>query len=215
MGVRPESIEERPREGMVRQQGEADGNRLLLATQADRLDWTIVPNPTVNQGTNTTPVLTDPNQATLALRNALSISLGSVKQVHRLAFGALLEQQVADQADGMSKLSKYLPRLDLEEQGVSDFIYQINRSYRSSSVPHAVANRLARWSLEQFISGEIRIAPAQTPQLKESGKGFVDKLLLDINTAPENNAIATGKMPGLFVEFIDLACKVASEGDVL
>ena len=215
MRVRPESIEERPRDGVVQQQGEADGNRLLLVTHAERLDWTFVPNPTVSHGTNTPPVLLDPNQAVRKLQEALDISLRSVKQVNRLAFGVLLGQQVVNPSEGMSQMSKYLPHMDLEERGGSDFIYQVNRRRRSSRVPHVQLNRLARWSLEQFISGGIRIAPAQAPQLQQSGSGFVSRLLLDINTAPENNAIAVERMPGLFVELINLACKVATEGDVL
>ena len=215
VGARPESIEERPREGVVRQHGGVDGNRLFLATQGERLDWTFLPTPTADQGIDTAPVLADLEQATLTLRRALDISVRSVRQVHRLALGVLLEQQVANQADGMSKLSKCLPHLNLEGQDGSDFIYQINRRRRSSVVPHARVNRIARWSLEQFVSGEVRITPTQVPQLQQFGKGFVDRLLLDINTNPENNAIAPARMPGLLVEFIDLAHKVASEGDVL
>ena len=215
VGVRPESIEERPREGVVRQHGGVDANRLFLATQGERLDWTFLPSPTADQGIAAAPTLSDPEQATLTLRRALDISLRSVRQVHRLAFGVLLEQRVTSQADGMSKLSKYLPHLNLEGQGGSDFIYQINRRRQSSVVLHASVNRVARWSLEQFVGGEVRITPTQVPQLQQFGKGFVDRLLLDINTNPENNAIAPARMPGLLVEFIDLAHKVASEGDVL
>ena len=226
MGVRPESIEERPREGLVRQQGEAGDNRLLLVTHAERLDWTFVPNPTVNLGTNitpalTTPVLIDPNQAVHKLQEALDISLRVVKQVQRLAFGALLGQEVANQTDGMSQFSKYLPHMALGEQGVSDFMYRINRRRRSSNVPHAQINRIARWSLEQVITGEVHIGigPAQVPRLMPppalpSAPGFINRLLLDINTAPENNAIAAERMPGLLVELINLACKVATEGDI-
>ena len=223
MGVRPESIEERPREALIQQQGEVDGNRLLLITHAERFDWTFVPNPTVNLGANTTsaltaPVLIDPDQAVRKLQEALDISLPSVRQVNRLAFGALLGQEVANQAEGMSQFSKYLPRLGLEEQGVSDFVYQVNRRRRSSHVPHAQVNRVARWSLDQVITGEVRIGimPAQAPQLiPPSEPRFINKLLLDINTAPDNNAIAAERMPGLLVELINLACKVATEGDTL
>ena len=223
MDARPESIEERPHEGLVQQQGEADGNRLLLVTHAERLDWTFVPNPTLNLGANitpalTAPVLTNPNQAVRKLQEALDISLHSVRQVHRLAFGALLGQQVANQTEGMSQFSKYLPHMNLEEQGVSDFMYQINRRRRSSHVPHAQVNRVARWSLEQVITGEVRIGivPAQAPQfMPPSEPRFINRLLLDINTAPDNSAIAVDRMPGLLVELINLACKVATEGDIL
>ena len=94
MGVSPESREERPREGVVQQQGEADGNRLLLITHAERLDWTVVPNPAIAPGVMTTPILVDPNQTMTMLQKALRMSLRSVRLVNRLAFGALLGQQV-------------------------------------------------------------------------------------------------------------------------
>ena len=215
MGVSPESRDERPREGVVQQQGEAGGNRLLLVTRAERLDWTVIPNPATAPGIMATPILVDLNQAMLMLQNALRMSLRSVRLVHRLAFGALLGQQVKDPSEGMIRLSKYLPRLELEERGVSDFIYQINRRRQSSRVSHAQLNRVARWSLEQIIGGEVHIAPAQGPQVQSSTTGFINRLLLDVNTVPRNNAIATDRIPGLFVELAEIACKVASEGDVV
>ena len=215
MGVRPESRDERPREGIVQQQGEAGGNRLLLTTHAERLDWTVVPNPATDPGIMATPILVELNQAMSILQRALRISLRSVRVVHRLAFGALLGQQVANPSEGMSQLSKYLPRLELEERGVSDFIYQINRRRQSSRVPHAQLNRVARWSLEQIIAGEVRIAPAQAPQVQSSRTGFTNRLLLDVNTIPEASAVATDRIQGLFDELVEIACKVASEGDVI
>ena len=215
MGVRPESRDERPREGIVQQQGEAGGNRLLLITHAERLDWTIVHNPATAPGIMSTPILVDLNQAMTILQGALRISLQSVRVVHRLAFGALLGQQVTNPSEGMSRLSKHLPRLELEERGVSDFIYQINRRRQSSRVPHAQLNRVARWSLEQIIGGEVRITPTQAPQVQSSRTGFINRLLLDVNTVPETSAIAHDRISGLFVELVEIACKVASEGDVV
>ena len=219
MGVPPESIEQRPREASIRQQGEADGNRLHLATNADRLDWTFVPNPTVVPGANITPpLLRDPDQAVRKLQEALNISLPSVRQVHRMAFGMLLGQEVASQAEGMSRFSQYLPHMNLEEQDASDFMFQVNRRRQLSTVPYAQVNRIARWSLEQMFIGEVRIgiSPAQAPQLMPPSEPvFINRLSLDINTAPENNAIAVVRMPSLFAELITLACRVAAEGDVL
>jgi hypothetical protein len=215
MHVLPESRDERPREGVVQQQGEAGGNRLLLITRADRFDWTVIPNPASDAGIMPTPILVDINQAVTLIQDALRISLQAVTVMDRLAFGALLGQQVADPTEGMSRLSEYLPRLGLEEQGVSDFVYQINRRRQSLCVPHAQLNRVARWSSEQIIQGQLRITPALLPQVQPSGTRFVNRLLLDVNTVPGTSAIAHDRFSGLFVELVEIACKVASEGDVI
>ena len=116
--------------------------------------------------------------------------------------------------EGMRQLSKYLPRMDLEHQGGSDFIYQINKRRRSSHARHVRINRLAKWQLDEFHSGAFRITPSQGPQLETSKPGFASKLVLDINTAPDNNAISADKMPDLFVELMALAREIAAKGDV-
>ena len=215
MHVLPESRDERPREGVVQQAGDAGGNRLLLITRMDRFDWTIMPNPASDAGIMPTPILVDTNQAVTLMQDALRISLQAVRVVDRLAFGALLGQQVADPTEGMSRLSKYLPRLGLEEQGVSDFVYQINRRRQSFRVPHAQLNRVARWSSEQIVGGQLRIAPPLLPQVQPLRTGFVNRLMLDVNTLPGTSAIAHDRFSGLFVELVEMARKVASEGDVI
>ena len=76
--------------------------------------------------------------------------------------------------------------MDLECQEGLDFMYQINRRRQSSYAPHVRINRLARWLLEEFLSGALRITPTQGPQLETSESGLVSKLVLDINTASDN-----------------------------
>ena len=214
MGISPESIDSRPREGVLREQGMAHGNKLLLVAQAQRLDWRILPNPVPDSEIGSLPTLTALDQSMPMLWKALDVSLQTGRQVHRLAFGAVLFQHVSSLEEGMSQLSKYLPHMDLDRRGGSDFIYQINRRQRSSYAPHVRINRLAKWQLEEFQSGAIRITPSGGPQLETSKLGFVSKLVLDINTAPDNNAISGDKMPSLFVELASYAREIADKGDV-
>ena len=218
VGVPPESKDERPREGLVHQQGGMGGNHVLLTTHADRLDWVITPRPDVDPGLPPAAmrILMNPDQAMATLREALRLSLRSVgSSVNRLAFGASLGQQVADPDEGTRRIVEYLPYLKLKEQDISDLVYQINRRRQSSIISHIRLNRVARWSSEQIIGNEMAIAPNQMPQLRSVRTTFVNKLVLDVNTVPEVNSIADGKLPALFAEMVEMARKVASEGDVV
>ena len=214
MGVSPETVDSRPREHVLREQGNANGNNLLLVTQPQRLDWTVLPDPSSDRWIGLPPTLMAEEQSISLLQRALATSLESLRQVDRLAFGTVLIQQVSDLNEGMVQLSRFLPQMDLAHRGGSDFIYQINRRRRSSHSPHVLINRLAKWQMEEFQSGALRITPAQGPQLHNIDSGFVIKLVLDINTVPGNNAISVDRMPGLFVELAAFAREIATEGDV-
>ena len=213
MGVSPEGIDERPNQGVRREQGDAFGNRIQLVTQKQRIDWNVVPNPTL--GSDHYPTLTASDRAMSALQDALSVSIQAIRQVQRLAFGATLVRQVSSLDDGMNYLAEFLPHMNLESRGGSDFIYQINRRRLSATARQVQVNRLAKWQLDQFQSGAIRISPSQGPQVQTSEPGFVSRLTLDINTAPESNAISVSRMPNLFDELTAFAREIAVKGDVL
>ena len=213
MGSSPESINERPREQILQEEGPAGKNRLLLATQSQRLDWNIVPSLPANSGTTKFLFLADIDQALSLVQRALDVSARRVQQIGRLAFGAVLSQQVSSVSDGMGCLSTYLPFLDLERREGTDLLYQINRRRRSSLVPHVLVNRLSRWSLEYAQSAALLVSPARRPHLETSDPQTVVKLVLDVNTAPENNAISPDKMPILLTEFLGFAQEIATSGD--
>ena len=210
MGSSPESINERPREQTLQEEGPAGSNRLLLATQSQRLDWNILP---ANSDTTKLLFLADVDQALSLVQRALEVSAQLVQQIERLALGAVLSQQVPNMSDGMRCLSKYLPFLDLERREGTDLLYQINRRRRSSLLPHVLVNRLSRWSLEYAQSGTLLVAPDRLPRLETSKPQAVVKLVLDVNTAPENNAISLDKMPALLTEFLGFAQEIATSGD--
>ena len=215
MGVSPEQVESRPRQSVLTEQGNVHGNQLRLIAQNERLDWNIVAGPVSDLEIGSSPRLTSLEQANAVLIDALNVSLNEVNQVDRLAFAPILVQEVSDLDQAMKLLAQHLPYMDLMQRGGSDFIYQINRRRRSSVASHVVINRLTKWQVEHYQSGALRISPSRGPQLEASDWGVMVKLLLDINTAPDNNAISSDRMPGLFAEFTNLACETASKGDVI
>ena len=217
MRVAPESSDTRAREGIVREQGRTDGNLLLLVTQSGRLDWNLLPGPNKIDdriSPPALPALIAVEQAIPLLRRALDVSVRAYGLVHRLALGFVLTQQAPSLSEGLRQLSKYLPRLDLENQGGSDFVYQINKRRRSIRVPHIQVNRVSRWQLEEMQSGTLTVSPSRSPNFETSERILVSKLTLDINTAPDSNAFSNARISGLFDELAGFACEIAIKGDI-
>lgn len=216
MGIAPENQTNRPREGFRQEQGSAEGNRLLLDIRSERLDWHIVGGqpPRGEEGRSPVIKLNAVERMTPLLARALGVSLRPLSQVHRLAFGAVLVWQASDRNEGMRQLSKFLPQMDLENRGGSDFIYQISRRSRSTLASHVAINRISRWQTEELQGGTLRVTPTQ-PRFEISEPVLINKLILDVNTAPESNAISPDRMPALFGELTNLANDIAIKGDVL
>ena len=218
VGISPESSDSRPREHVLQEQGSAGENRLLLVGQRRRLDWNLLPNTTAvatSREDGSPPTLTVTDQTISILRKALGVSLQRVQQVPRLALGVTLMQRAANLDEGMNQLAGCLPHLDLGGQaGGTDFVYQINRRRQSSYAPHVQINRLAKWQLEMYQSGTLLVSPAQGARWENAQPGHISKLVLDINTAAENNAISSNKMLGIFDELVELAREIAAKGDI-
>ena len=212
MGISPERSESKPRERTLHEQGTTGRNQLLLATQPGRLDWHLLPSATGPEQ-RSLPILTDTEDAVPLLERALTVSLGEVRQVTRLAFGAGLLREASSVNKGLDQLAECLPQVSMEGQSGQDFMHQSNRRRRSGYAPHVQINRIAKWQMATHQGGEIVLSPQGT-RMRDLPPGWVSKLTLDINTAPDSNAIAIDKMPGLFTEFVAFAREIAIEGDV-
>lgn len=212
MSISPESSESKPREGTLQERGIVGKNQLLLLTQPQRLDWHLLPAPggTERRGLAT---LNDTHDAVPLLERALTVSLAAAHQVSRLAFGVGLLREVSSPDEGVAQLAECLPQVNMEGQSGQDFIYQGNRRRRSSHARHVQINRLAKWQTEAHQGGEIVVSPQGT-QLRSLPPGWVIRLTLDINTAPESNAIAIDRMPDLFTELVAFAREIAVGGDI-
>ena len=193
--------------------GEVRGNRLLVASQTERLDWHIQPQPNRAEGAKTTiPTLTDAVSGMNLLQDALTTSVEAIRPVLRLALGVNLVQAVDNPNNGLAILSRYLPRLELETHGTPNFVYQTNRQRRSTSARRIQVNRLARWSLDEGQTDLISIGALGT-NITHQIQFFAAKLILDINTVG-TSAISAEKIPGLFSEFQYMAQEIADQGDI-
>ena len=212
-GNQPESIDSRPKRRITRVVGNVGENNLTLAIQDQRIDWVVQPIPS-NQPSVPLLTLGAVEDVLPLLRKAIQCTLETTPTVLRMAFNPVLVKEVPDSETGLRQLSKYLPHLGLDSMDGMDFIYQINRRQRSTSVPHVRINRLAKWSTEQIGGLELRVSPSDQPRLETTGLSFARKLNLDMNTDPKSGAMSRDKIADLFDELVSIAGELATEGDI-
>ena len=216
MNIEPESHEAKPRQFVTIDQGPLGPDRLVLETQRQRLGWHVLPAPPgVHDNAATVLKLLGVEQGIDLLQKALSTTLQHIPVVTRLALGAVLFRVTKDPRDAVAQITSHIPKLEAAVKGGTDLIFQINRRRRSNSVPHVVINRIHKWTVEQFQSGAFLVSTSQAPVFQQANVKHLAKFTLDINTAPENNAISSKKMSSLLTEFIEYARVAALNGDAI
>ena len=216
-GLEPDSVDLRSKDRIVRSVGIVGRDTLILVVQDGRTDWTLQATsepPPQSSNEIIVPKIKSYESALPIFTNALDYSLEAMGSISRIAFAPLLIWQVDTPGEGMVRLSNLLPNLDLPTQQSGDLVYQLNRIQRSKVVPHAGINRIARWSLEALGSVSFRLGPTGQPDVLPATLQPVVRLMLDINTTQNTNAISKKKVPELFNELVALSEKVAREGDV-
>ena len=213
-GKEPDSIDTRPRERVTRALGGLEKNNLQLVIMDDRIDWILQPNTNSHLPTDPVLLLKDIDDVLPLLQKATRCSLETISIVQRLAFSPVLIKHVPEPSIGIRQLSKYLPRMNTEALEGLDFVYQINVRRRSESVPHITINRVAKWSIMQVGTLELKVRPSERPHIDSPKVTHARMLHLDVNSDPTTGAMSRDKTSGLFAELITLANQLATEGDI-
>lgn len=215
MSGQPQQQISRPGEALVQQSGAYAGQQLLINARPDRVDWIFHSVPNASTGPpGATPTLGPMSQAIAAFRTLGEKWTQQSEPATRLAFGAVLFEDVSNLGDAYVKLGAFLPSVDLSGATTPDFLYQINRPSMSTSLEGLRINRLNKWSVAQSGSIAIAIGSGGTPDFNVSSLGIACRLELDVNTAAENTELfAPSVVPGLFSELIDHALDIADRGD--
>jgi len=107
---------------------------------------------------------------------------------------------------------RYVPGLRLDD-GISDFLYRINRPRVSRAIPALKVNRLATWTALAIHVYALAIPMSMTVQGQEMYS--VTRVELDINTSPESTVeIMKVDLPNILDELVELSLEVAEKGDV-
>ncbi len=214
-GQLPEVRTSKPKAGELSDHGVLEGGQLRLLVRPPRIDWlfTGVSQP---EGEEESPFRTLGSlPGSLDKFSSLMLTWleSSCPPLKRMAFGAKVFTPVDGQQTAYRLLADYLPAVQLDPEGMSDFLYQINRPRVSSRWDGLRLNRLSKWSASltrldtlALDSGEIRGLPG--------GAWFACNLELDINT----DAAFEGEFSGeelcpLFQELVDLGIEIANRGE--
>jgi len=213
VGQTPAAITSRPKQGSYHEEGPFSNGRLICEIASARIDWLFIPGDleAEDDGLATIGAFSDTLKTFRQLADQW-FGLETCPSAQRLAFGVVLLQSVESKQTGYRQLSMYLPRIELDPENSSDFMYQINRPRESrSGIPNFKINRLMKWSV-----ATLKRFPIQS--LRGVGLGrtsFACRLELDVNTAQEfEGQIPREQMSTVFQELTDLAWEIAERGDI-
>ncbi len=214
MGAPPETSIHRARQGILRQEGQLEDKRLILTSQPGRINWLFA--AIEDKEEMALPIIGSFDEmfevfSPLMLRWFES---DTCPPLSRLAFGAVLLSPVDAKELGYQQLNGLLPSIELDTEGISDFLYQINRPRDTTlQIEGLQINRLSKWSVVtlrqvNFILGQTSVRTSQRQEV------FACRLELDMNTHQDfNGELLPEQLPEVFNELIDLGREIANEGD--
>ena len=190
--------------------------RMVLAKQADRIDWHYLSNPDTNTDSLQLPIigkLEEELNAFTDLANAWFVS-SKMFAIKRLAFGAVLLRPVNSVEEGNSILADMLPNMNLK--GVRDFYYQVNRRRNSKVAPGIEVNRLSKWNVYSGQLVTVAINPMQGQQVDTTtGLSNACRLELDINTFQETtDSLPSHSLSAIYDELVSMGLEISERGDI-
>ena len=218
LGVEPEVKSDQPRLGAHREEGPYENARLVLGILPGRVDWLFtraLGEEKESEISLTIGTYSEVIPRFLGLMHKW-FSFETCPPAKRLALGAVLSQPVKNREEGYRRLCTFLPRVQIDPIGSSDFMYRINRP-RASTIGLAdlKINRLSTWSVRVLQILATFVTGGQVTSNLESQEGFACRLELDINTAPDfSGQLAGDSLGGLLKELSDLMAEITLKGDV-
>lgn len=217
VGGSPDEEHARPNMGEFQQIGRFESWHLRLRVLPERVDWFLSVAP--QQPSEDVPdafLSADLDDGLESLSKLVGGWLDLCSGAHRLALGGVLLQPVQDRQSGYERLSKYLHSVKIDPENTSDFLYQINRSRDSATIPTVKLNRLTKWSVAVQFVGSINVGRGGAiGGVSTRDVSAACRLELDINTAPtDQDQLPKTELIQIFQELITLSKEIAVDGDV-
>ena len=214
MGVPPENSILQARQGILRQEGQLEDKRLTLTIHPDRINWLVAASEV--EEAIALPVI-GPFEEMLSIFLPLMFrwfESDTCPPLSRLAFGAILLSPIDSKQLGYQQLDRLLPSVELDTEGISDFLYKINRPRATTTqIEELQINRLSTWSVATLR--QVNFIMGQTVSASQRSEVFACRLELDINTNQDfNDELQPVQLPEIFNELVDFGREIAREGDV-
>jgi hypothetical protein len=145
--------------------------------------------------------------------------LQSQPQLQRLAFGTTVLAEVKDRMNGYSLLNKLLPKVDIDVEHTSDFLYQVNRPRLAMFDSHSIKiNRLSKWSVQAVVLHTFTISAKDTLQAASNVVAAplnYCRAELDVNTDAEISNLPQEHLSGIWNKLVEYAREILLRGDIL
>lgn len=214
-GEEPNSIVDKPREGIRAEVGLYNGAQIIFNSQSlqNRVDWVLNEHPEVFSDE---PISKKVDVRLDFFKSSTSEWLKNMQvPVIRMAFGAVVALPVETREDGYKSISNYL-NFDVDGSTSSDFTYQINKKRTSNIISNLIINRLSKWGVASYTRHRLTINPGSLTQHSEGtplGNGC--SLELDLSTAQENIVpFPQDKLVAIYDELTKMALEIVQEGDI-
>ncbi len=206
VGEPPETSTHQPKRGVLQQKGPVEEGQLILTIQPDRINW-LFSSVEEEQEAKDLPII-GPFARILDSFIPLMdkwFRLETCPSVIRLAFGAVLLHPVENKQAGYQQLTRYLPSIQLDPEGMFNFLYQINRPRDTiSNIDALKINRLSKWSVTGYTLMSLAMRP-NTFGLLSGQERFACRLELDINTSQYfEDEMTPEQLPEVFNELVKL-----------
>lgn len=219
IGEPPDIKELKPKLGEFREVWKVGSGQIGLFVDVNRIDWRLVPKEDpegqlVNDLAATIGPYPDHLEQFLKLMSQW-FTVEELPPVQRLAFGQVLLYPVETREEGYRKLAAFLRSIQIDPEGSSDLLYQINRPRQIEiDITDRRINRLSKWSVLRNQGSILRLTPNGIEEIpgKES---FAIRLETDFNTS----AHFTGRLPremltDIFNVLVHMSNEIVTFGDI-
>jgi len=218
-GGPPEARSEQPQVGTLLETGYTELGLVTLTVRPTRVDWVVAAETADGGGHEVFPVLGPMTEMFDRFQGFVFGWLGAdtCPEIVRLAFSSDLLHGVESKETGYQLLIPYLPYLQLDPEGASDFTYQINRRRDSRAELEGLRiNRLARWMVAVKAQQGAQVdLVASALSLFRGPVAFACNLYLDISTVAEAaDIVASSPYRDIFGELVELGSEIAQQGDI-
>jgi hypothetical protein len=188
------------------EEGEWNGQKLIVTLQPDRVDIILQPKDTdfelPNAGKFFDAVTPFFERVQACLTDAQRLS------TRRAGFGTVLLRPAENQESAYAFFSDYLPSVKLDTNS-RDFFYQINRPLGANSSRKIVVNRISKWSV---IAAHFIVLGNTGPNVMQAL--IANRLEIDINNSDETLFTAEAPLlPEDLANFVEYAKAISARGD--